>query len=266
MTLTLHSWYILFPKRNELLTQYPELAEELEEEIRKMEEENAATQAELEQMKHQLSSSTHPQAEKENLAEDDDDSPEQKGLAFVSQTNNTRLDGEDSSISHSTIDNSQEASSDFTISEEDVSDGASHVDETEGEIRDDGVQGEKDDLGSQSSTSATKNDVVTPADTPPLSKEDFTLSHLAIEGLRAFVRHAQDDLRRIIELVLPVMRPLLTAGDVAWRQIKALFVNVRDAYYESSFRQSSGDTSTTTADEGQVDHSPTKPEECDVVS
>jgi Skp family chaperone for outer membrane proteins len=107
MTLTLHSWYILFPKRNELLTQYPELAEELEEEIRKMEEENAATQAELEQMKHQLSSSTHPQAEKENLAEDDDDSPEQKGLAFVSQTNNTRLDGEDSSISHSTIDNSQ---------------------------------------------------------------------------------------------------------------------------------------------------------------
>jgi hypothetical protein len=242
------------------LTQYPELAKELEEEIKKMEEENAAKQAELEEMQNQLSSNPPPQGV--NADDDDADSPEQLGVAFVSKTN-TSVDGEDSSIYHGTLDNSQEDSNDFTITEEDVEDDEQ---ETEGEFWDEGVQREKDDQVSHASTSATKNDdVASPVGAPSSSKEDFTLSYLAIESLRAFVKNAKDDLKRIIELVVPVMRPLLTAGDVAWRQIKALFLMVRDAYNESSSSQSSSDESTTSSEEQQVGEAATKTEECENV-
>ena len=57
------------------------------------------------------------------------------------------------------------------------------------------------------------------------------MTHLAIETLRAFVEHAKDDVKRLVGLMIPVVQPLFNAGDVAWRQIKALFMKARDAYY-----------------------------------
>jgi hypothetical protein len=79
--------------------------------------------------------------------------------------------------------------------------------------------------------------------------EDFTLTHLAIETLRAFVQHAKDDVKRLVGMMVPVVQPLFTAGDVAWRQIKALFVKARDAYYaepeEADATKKKEDTQTT---------------------
>ncbi|KAL3898023.1 MAG: hypothetical protein SGARI_006776, partial [Bacillariaceae sp.] len=63
---------------------------------------------------------------------------------------------------------------------------------------------------------------------------NYELSHLAIESLRAFVKHAKDDVKRILDVVVPVMKPLLTAGDAAWRQIKAIFVKARDVYCDTT--------------------------------
>merc|ERR1712086_890396 len=55
-------------------------------------------------------------------------------------------------------------------------------------------------------------------------KEDLTLTHIAIESLRVLVKNAQDDVKRIINLAIPVLQPIFDVGDTAWRQIKAIFI------------------------------------------
>ncbi|KAG7355574.1 hypothetical protein IV203_000260 [Nitzschia inconspicua] len=214
---------------NELLSQYPELAEELEEEIKKMEAENAAKQAELEEMQSKLSGAKQPQGSTD-------------GAAFVSKSD-AGANREGSTVNNrTTIDNSPVDTDDLEISEDSDIDQIHHDDEVVEEIREESSNETMETEKSETtSTATTTTEVANLSAGSSSHKEDFTLSHLAIESLRAFVKHAKDDVKRILELVVPVMQPLLTAGDVAWRQIKALFVKARDAYYETGATNQSGE-------------------------
>lgn len=234
-----------FRVRNELLTQYPELAEELEEEIKKMEAENAAKQAELDEMQQRLShTNRQPPSEGPAAINERDGSPS----AFVPKSN----------ADESPLSESETASTlppqyvdDLTLSEEeDVATINEYGDDLEEGEKGDAADGLNTEPLSTESTSTVATDVADPSAGASSSshREDFTVSNLAIESLRAFIMHAKDDVKRILELVVPVMRPLLTAGDVAWRQIKALFVRARDAYYESA---PSADDASSSDDEEQ---------------
>jgi hypothetical protein len=240
------SWNVFSSTRNELLTQYPELAEELEEEIKKMEAENAAKQAELEEIQQTLSN-------KQPALTSDDGS--NGGTAFLSKSA-TLSNGGGVTTHSEASDNEPDIADDFTVSE-DIS--------TDGETRDDAnADSTGDDYNADQPTSSETTEVASSSEGLSPPKEDFALSHLAIESLRAFLKHAKDDVKRILELVVPVMQPLLTAGDVAWRQIKALFVKARDAYYESaSSQQSAEDSDTVTTEDEQPAKASADPEQCE---
>ena len=61
--------------------------------------------------------------------------------------------------------------------------------------------------------------------------EDFaTMAHIAIQSLRVLVKNAKDDVKKVIEMVVPVLQPLFDAGDVAWRRIRSLFDRARELY------------------------------------
>jgi len=209
---------------NELLTEYPELAEELEEELKKMEEENAAKQEELAELQSRL--------EEQQSTEDGSAAPGAGGgAAFVSsgktpstptEQEKTRKESDADTLMQQGDDLEDDGDSDngeeeLTITEttEDV------VDET-------GTVVTEKDEETSSSVVGNTTDVTTK---PTTTSDDFTMTHLAIETLRAFVEHAKDDVKRLVGLMIPVVQPLFNAGDVAWRQIKALFVKARDAYY-----------------------------------
>ncbi len=172
-----------------------------------MEEENSVKQAELEELQQQVSPRGSTGGRGSAFI------PKQHGIAGTDETKDVL-----SNVSDSVDD-------DLTISEEiPIETGANA--EIDGEPLDNFVATGED------TDEISSSEIESPSDSS--SKEDFTLSHLAIESLRAFITHAKDDVKRIIALVVPVMQPILTASDLAWRQIKALFFMARDAYYESS--------------------------------
>jgi hypothetical protein len=205
--------------RNELLSEYPELAEELEEEIKKMEAENQAKQAEIDGIQQQQ--------QQQQYSQTNDGANVGGGPSFVSKSSST-TEEERNIDSEGTV---KVENDDLIVGEEELI----HAPENERDGED-----SIDDLDTTANTTTT-TDIESPSDAP---KEDYTLSHLAIETLRAFVKHAKDDAKRIFELVVPVMQPLLTAGDVAWRQIKALFVRAREAYSASQDASSENTAST----------------------
>lgn len=126
------------------------------------------------------------------------------------------------------------------------------VEEEEDEIIPDEATGDfqaPDDSFESSSTMDLDDDTLLEEETdavetiPSPTKEDLTLTHIAVESLRVLIKNAKDDVRRIINLTLPVLQPIFDAGDAAWRQMKDLFVKARKAYeaYQT--------TSSMTADE-----------------
>jgi hypothetical protein len=179
-----------------------------------MEAENEAKQAELDGIqKHQ--------------SQTDETFAGEVGGSFVSKYSET-LAADGDRVDSSNVGTADENSDDLIVGEEES------VDDATNEISGDESV---DDLEDDMKTKNTSTDIESLSDTP---KEDFTLSYLAIETIRAFVKHAKDDAKRIFALVVPVMQPLLTAGDVAWRQIKALFLKAREAY--ASYDHSSSET------------------------
>lgn len=168
---------------NELLTQYPELAEELEEEIKRMESENAEKLADVERLQSEIANDSA------------DDSQSDLDAAFVPRgidrenENEPALDDDAQSYSTMGLNNTQ-----LEDSIEDT-DPATNLERIE-----------------------------------PPRKEDLTLTHIAVESFRVLVKNAQDDVRRIINLAIPVLQPLFNVGDVAWRQMKDFFDRARKAY------------------------------------
>ena len=44
------------------------------------------------------------------------------------------------------------------------------------------------------------------------------------------VKETERELKQCIELLLPVMRPIINAGDVAWRRIKSTLISLKKDY------------------------------------
>ena len=188
--------------RNELLAEYPELATEIEEEIKKLEAEQSAKRAEVEKLEKEL-------AEAEAAAST---AKVSSGSAFVPPTVAMNDSGK-------------------TIAEQDdlevIDDGdsVSH-----------GNDNDNDDIMDQSAANEILEDrqeevVVNSSDSESVNvavknetaKEDFTMSAMTFEIIRAMVKQVENDVKRIVELIAPVVHPILRAGDVAWRHLKLVF-------------------------------------------
>ena len=224
--MSLTTWHT----RNELLNEYPELAEELEEELKKMEEENAAKQKELAELQKRLEDQQSTEDGSVGSAETG------SGAAFVSSGKtapSTTTEQENKGEEEFDEDASIQQGDDLEeVVEEDGShDGeeALNVTETVDEVVDETETVASEKADEQTLPIEGNTTDVTAKSTK--TSEDFTMTHLAIETLRAFVEHAKDDVKRLVGLMIPVVQPLFNAGDVAWRQIKALFLKARDAYY-----------------------------------
>lgn len=186
---------------NELLAEYPELATEIEEEIKKLEAEQSAKRAEVEKLEKEL-------AEAEAAAST---AKVSSGSAFVPPTVAMNDSGK-------------------TIAEQDdlevIDDGdsVSHGNDND-DIMDQSAANEiledrqeevvnSSDSHSESVNVAVKNET---------AKEDFTMSAMTFEIIRAMVKQVENDVKRIVELIAPVVHPILRAGDVAWRHLKLVF-------------------------------------------
>ena len=199
--------------RNELLEQYPELAEELEEEIQKMEVENAAQKAEVDMLQKKLS-----EAETTNDKKPQSFPP---GTAFVSKPKTAGVLEDDLEISEEEpifVDDASEEQQTIIDDQtkEKTSTPKTETEETETKTEESGTAG----LESKEKRSI---------------KDDLTLKALAIEIIRGVVRHTENDLKRIVELMAPVVRPLFEAGETAWKRIRKAFAMVRKSF-ESSQR------------------------------
>jgi hypothetical protein len=188
--------------RNQLLDEYPELAEELEEEIKKMEAEQGERRAEVEGLQNKLAE-----------AETTNSTP---GTAFVSKPQNAEEDeleiGEEEPI---LVDEkkAEEAKIDKTY---------------EDEIPNEPLVEEESEPKSEELKSA---ELESKEETSP--KQDFTTKALGFEMIRELLKQMESDLKRIVELLAPVVTPILRAGDVAWRHIRATIVTLRNNYESS---------------------------------
>jgi len=210
---------------NELLAQYPELADELEEEIKRMEKENSEKLDYVEQLENEISNDSTGG----NLNE--------PGIAFTPRSKNQESGIDDDIVE---VDDDElvvsdeipldEASDDLLFADEEVK-ASTSVDDTE-ELHSSHTN--SDDMHPDEDTDDIDmtNPVGTDIEAREAStiKKDLTLTHIAIESLRVLVKNAQDDVKRIINLAIPVLQPLLNVGDVAWHQMKALFVRARQVY------------------------------------
>jgi len=211
---------------NELLAQYPELADELEEEIKRMEKENSEKLDYVEQLENEISNDST------------DGNLNEPGMAFASRSKNQESGIDDDIVE---VDDDElvvsdevpldEASDDLLSADDEEVKASTSVDDTE-ELHSSHTN--SDDMHPDEDTEGidTTNTVGTDIEAREAStiKEDLTLTHIAIESLRVLVKNAQDDVKRIINLAIPVLQPLFNVGDVAWHQMKALFVRAREVY------------------------------------
>jgi len=208
---------------NELLEQYPELADELEEEIKRMENENSEKQAHVEEL----------EIDRSNKENSTDDHAEDLGMAFVRP-----VKGGGSEVDDNIGDELEE--DDLVINDEvDLNGETDYHPSADSEEEDSMEETNLPDISSdnmlldegieqEDATDSVGKNIETRESSA--KKEDLTLTHIAIESLRVLVKNAQDDVQRIINLAIPVLQPIFNAGDAAWRQMKALFVRAHEVY------------------------------------
>ena len=221
--------FSFFYTRNELLTQYPELADELEEEIKKMEKGNAEKQAIVDELKNQTSNDATETSQEPGMAFHregrHEDSENDDGIGnevdndelfiseevLVDEPVDNSMTGEEATLPATTANDTEE------LPTSQVESDPVHIDE------ENLVDTETDDLATNAGTEIESHDNST-------MKEDLTMTNLAIESLRVLLKNAQADVKRIIALAIPVLQPLLNAGDAAWHQMQSLFLRAREAY------------------------------------
>jgi hypothetical protein len=207
---------------NELLTQYPELADELEEEIKRMEKENSEKQAHVDSLETKMSNDLS------------DGSLREENMAFAPKAKSR--ESENDKFENNNDNPRDEQADDYCSLDDKQKCNSSH-------IRSDDVQLDEDteviDVTDSVATDIESQDA-------SINKEDLTLTHIAIESLRVLVKNAQDDVQRLINLAIPVLQPLFNVGDAAWRQIKTLVVRAREVYeaYQATNMPSSEVTGT----------------------
>jgi hypothetical protein len=197
------------------LEQYPELAEELEEEIKKMEEENVARKAEVDQLQGKVSEAEGATTEK---------SESSSGAAFVSKPQPTKESEDDLEISDeepTSVDEAKVEQQTITneIYEEEIATETKTEQEPEPKVEE-----SNNNAGLESPDSTS-------------SKEDLTMKALTVEIIRGMVRHMENDVKRIVELMAPVLRPILEAGEVAWHRIRAAIVVIQKNYESSRSKE-----------------------------
>ena len=203
------------------MTQYPELADELEEEIKRMEKENAEKQAYVEELKIKSS----------NKDDSTDDYVDDPYMAFVRPGKGGVTEAEDYSGDEIEKDTSVMMNGgDLDGETNDLSTDSDEVVDTK-EMNHPDSDNDNAQLDESIEEGDATNSVGKGIESRESSaKEDLTLTHIAIESLRVLVKNAQDDVKRIINLAIPVLQPIFNAGDAAWRQMKALFVRAREVY------------------------------------
>lgn len=75
-------------------------------------------------------------------------------------------------------------------------------------------------------------------------KEDLTMRALTLEIFKGLMKQVKSDFGRIAELLTPALRPLIRAGDVTWRYIRAAILTL----YKNS-EKATGQESEETCDE-----------------
>lgn len=184
------------------MAEHPELAEELEAEIARMEEEQAQKQAEVQRLQHEL--------EEKNKSS----VPESSGAAFVPKPRSP----EASQTTGTLQDNVEEE----TVLAED---NAKPVEEET--VKAETVKTPRQEASPSASSDGSEAQMEEESSKESKEKEDLTLSALSIEIIRRMFKDTERELKRIIDLILPVVRPVMNAGDVAWRHIKATLISLK---------------------------------------
>lgn len=229
--------------RNDLLEEHPELREELEDEIKAMQEEQAARRAEVEGLQEQLS-------ESETKASDASGS---ENTAFVSRNQNKEesSDGRASAEEHvatseqgATADDGEaNANLDIDISEEEpiVEEEILEqiVDEVDDVVVEDVLQDQESATDEEKSEPTTTSDDASVGSTNEAvakeetsNKDDLTLAAFVEE----FVEYIRNDIQKFHktfqQYVLPVIQPMFKAGNTAVKYIKAAVMTIQKEYNE----------------------------------
>jgi hypothetical protein len=237
--------HFLAQLRNDLLEEHPELREELEGEIQKMQEEQAARIAELEGLQEQLleteSSDQSNDSGSENAAFVPNQTTTAENVEVGDGNTNPNLIGEEAGAT------SDEQANGQLLEEEPIEgvveeDDNLHISEEEPMVAgEDGIEESTDDsdgLEAESTTSteedsdpiattSTENNTSGDVTTEDRSNaDDQTLAYLRQE----FIQYVKKDIERVMKLLLPVLQPMLRAGDVAVKYIRAAFVTMQKTY------------------------------------
>ena len=199
------------------------MREELEEEIIKMQQEQQARKEELEKLKQEL----------QNNEGDASDSASE-GAAFVGKPKMEEAqEGTADEPSISGVETQQ------TIETENLEEEASNTDAEE-QVNSDRVEESNDESsGSQSTTDKTEGLDISDEERIPLNEkeeaalaeqeklpDDLTLEYLRVE----FIKYVKKDIERVTRILIPILKPMLNAGDLAIRYIRAALSTLRDAY------------------------------------
>lgn len=191
--------------RNEILAEHPELAEELEAEIARMEEEQDQKLAEIQRLQQELEEKNESSV------------PEASGAAFVPKPRSPEV----SQTTGTPQDNVEEE----TV----LADEAKPVEEEE-TVKEETVETSRQEASSSASSDGSESELEEESSKESKEKEDLTLSALSIEIIRTMFKDTERELKRFIELLLPAVRPIINAGDVAWRHIKSTLISLKKDY------------------------------------
>lgn len=193
------------------MVNYPELADELEEEIKRMEKENSEKQAYAESLENRI-----PNDSTDNNQNDPD-------MAFAPQAKGQGSENDEVG------DDELFMSNEVPLDEPTVDLSSTDDEEVKPSTTTDSDDTQQDEDIDDLDTTTTAGIDIESRDASA-KKEDLTLTHIAIESLRVLVKNAQDDVKRIINLAIPVLQPFFDVGDAAWQQMKTLFVRAREVY------------------------------------
>jgi len=255
---------------NELLTQYPELADELDEEMKRLEEENAEKQAVVEKLENQIGSNNAKKTvdsgdSSSNNSSNSNGDKAVDGTSNMAFTRGKNMNSKDSNeeptddiVMPGEVPINESVDDDYPsaiIDDADVQDDSTssttsynNPDTRDNRIEedpnnntymathDDDDDDEDDDDDTIETGMESLSDETLSATTA--DKEDFAISHLAADILHAFY-NAKDSVKQNFAVVKVILQPVLDIGDVAWRQIKSLFEKVRKRYKEATNQSSS---------------------------
>ena len=196
------------------MEEYPELRAEVEEELKKLEAEKDARLAEVEMLEKELEKAKEAAEER---------STSSSGPAFIPSSPET--DNETEESGPETDDKTEETGADdFEI----IDDGDSTA-----QAKNDVPLVDEDEIVMEKEVIQDVKTATTELTTKNESDEDFTMKAITFEVIRTMVKQLESNIKVIVELVTPAIRPILRAGDVAWRHLRVAVELLRNHYEKS---------------------------------